>query len=469
MELPATWILLDLGEVAEVSGGIQKQQKRRPVKNIYPFLRVANVGRGKLALEEVHDIELFEGELEKYRLRDGDLLVVEGNGSPDQIGRAATWRGAISDAVHQNHLIRVRPTRAISARYLELVWNAPVVSRQLKEVAQSTSGLYTLSTSKVKRVKVPLPPLAEQDRIVEALEDHLSRLDSAASNLDRAQSWSIPLRRSALARLRDRAMILGAQLVPLEAVAQTSLGKMLDSKKNAGSDTPYLRNVNVRWGEFDLEAISSVPMPPEQAVKFALNAGDLLVCEGGEPGRCAIWPGSETLMTFQKALHRVRPSERASSCWLALMIEECVRNGRTARMLTGTTIKHLPQEKLRKLEIPVPHAEVQARLVEEFAATEIHLKRLQDAAVTSSARERHLRGALLSRAFLGRLVLQDPADEPASVLLDRIRSESEAQGGKPKRAGRPSRRSATADEPPPPPPESSTLFPINAVQQELPL
>ena len=87
-DLPSHWNRTTIGEVAEVRGGIQKQPKRRPNKNPAPFLRVANVLRGELLLDEVHQIELFGDELEKYRLQAGDLLVVEGNGSPQQIGRA---------------------------------------------------------------------------------------------------------------------------------------------------------------------------------------------------------------------------------------------------------------------------------------------------------------------------------------------------------------------------------------------
>src|SRR5690606_20794412 len=110
------------------------------------FLRVANVSRGSLDLKDVHEIELFEGEIERHRLNYGDLLVVEGNGSPDQIGRAAMWRGDIEDCVHQNHLIRVTPRGTLLSEYLELVWNSPSTAVQLRSVAASTSGLYTLST-----------------------------------------------------------------------------------------------------------------------------------------------------------------------------------------------------------------------------------------------------------------------------------------------------------------------------------
>lgn len=168
-----------LAEVASIQGGIQKHGKRAPQKNSYPFLRVANVTRNGLNLSEVHRIELFGGELERLRLRAGDLLVVEGNGSPSQIGRAAVWDGSIDDCVHQNHLIRVRPHVGLDPHYLGAVWNSPANRRKLRLLASSSSGLHTLSVSKLKSLRIPVPTIAEQSQAMEmlsAIQDNRLRL-----------------------------------------------------------------------------------------------------------------------------------------------------------------------------------------------------------------------------------------------------------------------------------------------------
>lgn len=197
--MPSHWNWTTIGDVAEVRGGIQKQPKRRPNKNTAPFLRVANVLRGDLLLDEIHQIELFTGELEKYRLQPGDLLVVEGNGSPQQIGRAACWEGEIADCVHQNHLIRVRPGPDLVPRYVTLYWNAPHTASVLRDVASSTSGLYTLSTAKVKSIPIPLAPVPEQRRIADEVDRQMeaaSRMEhSIHSAMDRLQA----IQRSVLA------------------------------------------------------------------------------------------------------------------------------------------------------------------------------------------------------------------------------------------------------------------------------
>lgn len=189
-ELPEGWTWTSAERLCDVQGGIQKQPKRAPNNNAYPMLRVANVFRGRLDLEEIHSIELFGNELERLRLQAGDLLIVEGNGSISQIGRMAIWRGEIADCVHQNHIIRARPVHGVLAKYLETYWNSPVGTNTVTAVASSTSGLHTLSVGKIEQIPVPLPPLAEQHRIVAEVERRLSVLDdmerAIATNLQRA-------------------------------------------------------------------------------------------------------------------------------------------------------------------------------------------------------------------------------------------------------------------------------------------
>ena len=95
----------------------------------------------------------------------------------------------------------------------------------------------------------------------------------------------------------------------LEAVADFCLGKMLDQKKNRGELLPYLANVNVRWGEFDLDDLREMRFEQHEHERYGLKYGDIVMCEGGEPGRCAIWKDQFPGMMIQKALHRIRPRE----------------------------------------------------------------------------------------------------------------------------------------------------------------
>ncbi|GAA4156174.1 restriction endonuclease subunit S [Leifsonia shinshuensis] len=188
-----------LPEVAAIRGGIQKQAKRRPIANKYPFLRVANVTAEGLALDEIHEVELFDGELERYELQPGDLLVVEGNGSASQIGRAAVWDGSIAPAVHQNHLIRVRPGELLDPAFLGAVWNSPVLRTALSNVASSTSGLHTLSVRKLEQLEIPVPTLAVQKRLVEEFTTRVCELRRTERATEIASKRASSLRRALLA------------------------------------------------------------------------------------------------------------------------------------------------------------------------------------------------------------------------------------------------------------------------------
>lgn len=138
---------------------------------------------------------------------------------------------------------------------------------------------------------------------------------------------------------------------PLSEVADFCLGKMLDAKKNRGEYRPYLANVNVRWGTFDLGELREMRFEAHELDRFCLKYGDIVMCEGGEPGRCAIWKGAAPEMMFQKALHRIRPYECIDYRYLFYAF---LRKGKTqgfSPLFTGSTIKHLPKEKLAKVEV----------------------------------------------------------------------------------------------------------------------
>ncbi len=155
----------------------------------------------------------------------------------------------------------------------------------------------------------------------------------------------------------------GWERVPLANVADTQLGKMLNSSKQTGTASiPYLRNVNLRWGSVDLDDLKFMDVFENELEKFTLRYGDVLICEGGEPGRAAVWR-AEPGMAFQNAIHRVRPSEVLLADFLSLQFEWLTKAGFLSKYFTGVTIKHFSQEKLRKVEITLPPVDEQDEIV----------------------------------------------------------------------------------------------------------
>lgn len=164
--LPVGWTWHRIDRLATVQGGIQKTPLRQPVHKHVPYLRVANVQRDTFDLKEIERFEVSPDEIDRWRLRCGDLLIVEGNGSEHEIGRCAVWTGAIDPCVYQNHLIRVRCLHPSLVGFMQLFLNSPDGKAEMKRLAITTSGLFNLSVGKIRHYAVPVPPIAEQARIV---------------------------------------------------------------------------------------------------------------------------------------------------------------------------------------------------------------------------------------------------------------------------------------------------------------
>jgi len=165
------WPVVRLNSIAEIQGGVQKCPSRAPKQHHRPYLTVRNVQRGFLDLTEVERFEVTDAELERLRLQLGDLLVVEGNGSRDQIGRSALFDISGEEWVHQNHVIRVRLNAAqASPRFVAVFLNSARGRDQMLRNAVTTSGLYVLSVGRVGSLEVPCPPLDTQQAIVSEIE-----------------------------------------------------------------------------------------------------------------------------------------------------------------------------------------------------------------------------------------------------------------------------------------------------------
>jgi type I restriction enzyme S subunit len=156
----------------------------------------------------------------------------------------------------------------------------------------------------------------------------------------------------------------GWEWVRLGDIADLCLGKMLDKTKNKGKLHPYLRNVNVRWGSFDFSDILQMRFEDDEEERYSVRFGDLVVCEGGEPGRCAVWADRQSSFRIQKALHRVRFYKGTNSFFAYRVFEFYAANGYFAERFTGATIKHLPGIVLANILFPLPPLAVQQRIVD---------------------------------------------------------------------------------------------------------
>lgn len=156
--------------------------------------------------------------------------------------------------------------------------------------------------------------------------------------------------------------------VKLGDITDSCLGKMLDKNKNRGDYQPYLANINVRWGSFDLDNLSEMKFLDTESERYGIKYGDLIICEGGEPGRCAIWKEQIPNMKIQKALHRVRVHEGVDYRYIYYWFLFAGKRKALDQYFTGATIKHMPGDKLKTILIDLPPFDIQKKISDILSA-----------------------------------------------------------------------------------------------------
>lgn len=182
----------------EITGGLTKNSRRNELPLQMPYLRVANVYYNQLDLSEIKEIGVTEQEIDRCLLEKNDLLLVEGNGSKSQIGRVAIWNGQIPKCLHQNHIVKGRPLGNMLSEYALYYLISNEGRKQIVNIAKSTSGLYTLSTNKIKGLKIPYCDLNTQKKILDNVKEKLSVYDSIEQTIDASIHQEAALRQSIL-------------------------------------------------------------------------------------------------------------------------------------------------------------------------------------------------------------------------------------------------------------------------------
>lgn len=200
--LPEGWCWARIEEVCEIIGGLTKNTSREDFSLRMPYLRVANVYADRFVLDEIKEIGVSPDEVTRTLVERDDLLIVEGNGSQDQIGRVALWQGVVAPILHQNHLIKVRVTDGgqLLPRFVLYWLLSPPGRRMIESVASSSSGLYTLSVSKVGDLCIPVCPVSEQAKLIERISTLLNRHQSLTVSASETSSDLTTLTQSLLAK-----------------------------------------------------------------------------------------------------------------------------------------------------------------------------------------------------------------------------------------------------------------------------
>ncbi|MCX6907476.1 MAG: restriction endonuclease subunit S, partial [Verrucomicrobia bacterium] len=200
--LPPAWTRVRFEDVALVAGGVTLGRKLGDRKTVtLPYLRVANVKRGEIDLSVIKEVSIAEDEIERYALRENDLLMTEG-GDWDKVGRAAIWRAEIPACLHQNHVFRARMRSAeLAPFWFERYFNSPVGRGYFESASKQTTNLASINMRQVRSSPIPLPPLAEQRRIVAKVEQLMALVDALETQLAASRATAANLLSALVAEL----------------------------------------------------------------------------------------------------------------------------------------------------------------------------------------------------------------------------------------------------------------------------
>ena len=214
-----------------------------------------------------------------------------------------------------------------------------------------------INFSDLAKFEFGLPPAIEQQRVLQILSSIEESVESLATALKAGERLYISTLLDVFENLSE------TQNKKIKECYEIQLGKMSSEKARLGENhKTYIKNNNVLWGRFDFSQLPQMSFDEREVQKYTLRQGDLLVCEGGEIGRAAIWKDEIPGMLYQKALHRLRPkTEHDVPEFMFHYLRYCAVRGILEGVATGTTIRHLPVEQLAELVLPFPPKECQER------------------------------------------------------------------------------------------------------------
>lgn len=368
-------------------------------------------------------------ELSAHIVRPGDVVVTKMGEPP---GDATVYQGR-SAAVLTADCIKLTLHADVSAKYLAYLIEAPQFRGELRKITQGVAQR-KVSLGRFRKLSIPVAPAGEQRRIVAAIEEHFPRLDAADAALLSAEHRIRVLEKSVIT---DASATLDPpghwDLVTVADAGTVGLGLQRSPKRHSGPRMrPYLRVANVFEDRIDGSDVMSMDMTDDEWGRFQLRSGDILLNEGQSPellGRPAIYRDAPPDVAFTNSLIRFQANDDVDPEWALLVFRSHMHNRRFMRESQITTnIAHLAAGRFKTVEFPLPPvAEQRVRVASARQALDA-CARLRDDVIAGRKRSVALRQSILAAAFGGKLVAQDPGDEPAGVLLERILAERGAAG-----------------------------------------
>ena len=439
-ELPNGWAITDIQSIAtNVVVGFVGTSKTHYRDSGVPFLTGKNIKSGKIDLRKIDYItNEFHQKEKKSNLSPGDVVVVRIGRS----GEAAVIPESLQDA-NCGGLVVIKKPLAILPELLSNYLNSPsaIISSQLEARGATRQ---TLNTKNIAEKKIPVPPLAEQTRIAAKLDELLAQVDTLKARIDGIPALLKRFRQSILAaavsgRLteewREHSLIKHAPHNFEFGALITEMRNGLSAKPNEeGKGLPILRISSIRARSVDQADIRFLECDAHEEERYSLRAGDLLFTRYNGSlelvGVCGlIRKLSHAVLVYPDKLIRVRcNTDLILPDYLEIFFSETSTRQRVMDLVKSTSgQKGISGQDLKKMLVTYPSVPEQTEIVRRVEQLFVFADQLEARVKAAQARIDRLIQSILAKAFRGELVPQDPNDEPASVLLERIKAQRAAE------------------------------------------
>ena len=373
------WIYKPLYETVELFDTF-----RKPINSKERASRI--IGKNKLELYPYYGATGKVGLIDNY-LIEGEYVLLGEDGAPflNPLAPKAYIISGKSWVNNHAHILRSKYNNKFLRYYLNCFDYRGYVS--------GTTRL-KLTQAQMKQIPVPVPSLDEQERIVARIEELFSQLDNGVETLRKTKEQLAVYRQAVLKEAFEKI----PKRISLGSISESRLGKMLDREKNVGEPRHYLRNINVRWFGFDLGDLLEMRIEDSEVDKYSLRKGDLVICEGGEPGRCAVWEADDSIF-YQKALHRVRFTDGSNPKFYMYYLWYAAQTGQLKSLFTGTGIKHLTGQSLVKIQVPTAERSTQELVVNEIESRLSVCDSIEQTMDAALYQAEAMRQSILKRAF----------------------------------------------------------------------
>ncbi|WP_405397455.1 restriction endonuclease subunit S [Streptomyces microflavus] len=450
---PSSWESCSVGEAGEAIVGQQRTPEATHGNGLLPYLRVANVHDDALDLNDLASMRFTEVAKERYRLRDGDILLCEGQ-SRELVGRAALYRGEPEEIYFQNTVIRFRAHDEILPEFALLVFRAYQYSGIFSGIAKATTNIAHLGLTRFKELPFPIPPRATQEEIVDTARSVQSSIDASLSGL--ASLISTAMRMPS--EMRDLVLLGDRAIGEPQSEDPTLPGKWLTAADIVRSDAPivygitqpgpevtdeggipYIRGQDLRDGYIATNALRHTsPAIAEKNARAQLATGDVLL---GiiRSLRVAIVPEELDGAHITQGTARIRPGEEIDSSYLAHWMRSDAVQAWFRSRLRGINMPRLNLRDVQILPVPVREITEQVRLARILDVATEGLEQVIADANASAKRLRVLeRDAVESCAYgavawtITNRIEPNRQRELAQLAMSRIKAASTMEDKSPK-------------------------------------